>query len=182
MQNNLEWKLDDGYTKLREQRAQEISLTEEFVSNAALIASHGIKDKCSKKYRKMLQTFSHAYRKIAILSHASYGVLEGFIILAITVAMAYEGYKIFKGTATIGILVAFIQYSDFLIEPGKLVASLRVQGNKLMPSLKRVESIYNTEDINWGKEKPEFENYDIEFHNVSFSYQMGKPIFDRVES
>lgn len=43
VQNNLEWKLDDYYTKLREGMARENSLTEEFVSNAALIASHGIK-------------------------------------------------------------------------------------------------------------------------------------------
>lgn len=180
VQNNLEWKLDDYYTRLREEMARENSLTEEFVSNAALIASHGIKEKCRRKYRQMLKNLSTIYNKIVTLSHVSYGSLEGFIILSIAVAMAYEGYKIFMGTATIGVLVAFIQYSDFLIEPGRIVAALRVQGNKLMPSLRRVDKIYNAADAYEGKEKPVFDDFDIEFQNVGFCYPSGKKIFEQV--
>lgn len=181
VQNNLEWKLDDYYIKLREGMAQENSLTEEFVSNAALIASHGIKEKCRKKYRQMLNDLSITYKKIVTLSHVSYGVLEGFIILSIAAAMAYEGYKIFKGMATIGVLVAFVQYSDFLIEPGRVVAALRVQGNKLMPSLRRIDKICNDANTYEGQEMPVFEYFDIEFHNTSFCYPTGKKIFEHVQ-
>ena len=181
VQNNLEWKLDDHYTKLREEMARENSLTEEFVSNAALIASHGIKEKCRTKYGQMLKNLSMTYKKIVTLAHVSYGVLEGFIILSIAAAMAYEGYKIFKGMATIGVLVAFIQYSDFLIEPGRIVAALRVQGNKLMPSLRRIDKIYCAVDIQDRQKTPVFEQFDIEFHNMGFSYPTGKKIFDRVQ-
>ena len=181
VQNNLEWKLDDHYTKLREEMARENSLTEEFVSNAALIASHGIKEKCRTKYGQMLKNLSMTYKKIVTLSHVSYGVLEGFIILSIAAAMAYEGYKIFKGMATIGVLVAFIQYSDFLIEPGRIVAALRVQGNKLMPTLRRIDKIYCAVDTQDRQKTPVFEQFDIEFHNMGFSYPTGKKIFDRVQ-
>lgn len=180
VQNNLEWKLDDYYTMLREEMARENSLTEEFVSNAALIASHGIKEKCRRKYLQMLKSLSSIYKKIVTLSHVSYGSLEGFIILSIAVAMAYEGYKIFNGMATIGVLVAFIQYSDFLIEPGRVVAALRVQGNKLMPSLRRVDKIYNAADAYEGKEEPVFDDFDIKFQNVGFCYPSGKKIFEQV--
>lgn len=180
VQNNLEWKMDDHYTKLREELAREISLTEEFVSNAALIASHGIKEKCKRKYGQMLHNLSIIYKKIVTLSNISYGALEGFIILAIAVAMAYEGYKIFIGTATIGVLVAFIQYSDFLIEPGRILAALRVQGNKLMPSLRRVDKIYDDMGTYDGQEKPNFEHFGIEFHNVGFRYPTGKEVFKQV--
>ena len=71
VQNNLEWKLDDHYTKLREEMARENSLTEEFVSNAALIASHGIKEKCRTKYGQMLKNLSMTYKKIVTLSRVS---------------------------------------------------------------------------------------------------------------
>lgn len=181
VQNNLEWKLDDHYARLREGMAQENSLTEEFVSNAALIASHGIKEKCRRKYGQMLKSLSIIYKKIVTLSHISYGSLEGFIILSIAAAMAYEGYKIFQGTATIGILVAFIQYSDFLIEPGRVIAALRVQGNKLMPSLRRVDKVYDAADVYGGQEKPVFDHFGIEFHKVGFRYPTGKEIFKNVQ-
>ncbi len=181
IQNNLEWKLDDYYTDLRDGMANENALTEEFVSNAALIAAHGIKGKCKRKYGQMLKALSSTYKKIVTLSHVSYGSLEGFIILSISVAMAYEGYKIFNGTGTIGVLVAFVQYSDFLIEPGRLIASLRVQGNKLMPSLRRVDKVFHSRDSYNGKEKPTFESFDIEFHDMSFFYPTGKQIFDRIQ-
>ncbi len=181
VQNNLEWKLDDYYTKLREGMARENSLTEEFVSNAALIASHGIKKKCRRKYEHMLNDLALTYKKIVTLSHVSYGVLEGFIILSIAAAMAYEGYKIFQGMSTIGILVAFIQYSDFLIEPGRVVAALRVQGNKLMPSLRRIDKIYHTAETCGGKERPVFKNFDIAFQNMGFCYPTGKKIFEHVQ-
>lgn len=145
IQNKLEWKLDTYYTTMREEMACENSLTEEFVSNAALIASHGIKDKCRNKYRQMLKNLLEIYKKIITLSNISFSTMEGFLILSIAIAMAYEGYKIFMGISTIGILVAFIQYSDFLIEPGRTLAGLRVQGNKLMPSIKRIEKITDTD-------------------------------------
>lgn len=180
IQNNLEWRLDDYYTDLRDGMANENSLTEEFVSNAALIVSYGIKEKCKRKYGQLLETLSETYKKIVTLSHISYGSMEGFIVLSISVAMAYEGYKIFNGTATIGILVAFVQYSDFLIEPGRLIASLRVQGNKLMPSLRRIDKVFHSPDSYSRKEKPTFRNFDIEFHNMSFFYPTGKQIFDRI--
>ncbi len=180
VQNNLEWKLDEHYIKLREELAREISLTEEFVSNAALIASHGIKEKCKRKYGQMTDNLSIIYKKIVTLSNISYGALEGFIILSIGVAMAYEGYKIFMGMATIGVLVAFIQYSDFLIEPGRVLAALRVQGNKLMPSLRRVNKIYDTMGTYNGYEKPAFDHFGIELHNVKFRYPTGKEVFKQV--
>lgn len=180
VQNNLEWKLDEHYIKLREELAREISLTEEFVSNAALIASHGIKEKCKRKYGQMIDNLSIIYKKIVTLSNISYGALEGFIILSIGVAMAYEGYKIFMGMATIGVLVAFIQYSDFLIEPGRVLAALRVQGNKLMPSLRRVNKIYDTMGTYNGYEKPAFDHFGIELHNVKFRYPTGKEVFKQV--
>lgn len=180
IQNNLEWKLDNHYLNLREELAREISLTEEFVSNAALIASHGIKEKCKRKYGQMLNNLSMIYKKIVTLSNISYGALEGFIILAIALAMVYGGYKIFMGTATIGVLVAFIQYSDFLIEPGRILAALRVQGNKLMPSLRRVDKIYETKGTHEGEKEPAFEHFGIEFHKVGFRYPTGKEVFNKV--
>lgn len=181
VQNNLEWKLDDHYVNLREEMAREISLTEEFVSNAALIASHGIKEKCRKKYKGMLKKLSITYKKIVTLSNMGYGVLEGFIILSIAAAMVYEGYKIFMGTATIGILVAFVQYSDFLIEPGRILAALRVQGNKLMPCLRRVDKIHDRTSSYNSQEEPAFDHFSIEFHNMGFRYPTGKEIFKQVQ-
>lgn len=181
IQNSLEWKLDDYYNNLREKMANENSLTEEFVSNAALISSHGIKEKCRSKYAGILESLCKTYRKIATLSNLSFSTMEGFLILAVTVAMAYEGYKIFSGKGTIGVLVAFIQYSDFLIEPGKTLAGLRVQGNKMMPSLKRIEKIISPNDICFGEEKPKFHGFDIEFNDVSFSYPSGKSVFEHVK-
>lgn len=180
IQNKLEWKLDTYYTTMREEMACENSLTEEFVSNAALIASHGIKDKCRNKYRQMLKNLLEIYKKIITLSNISFSTMEGFLILSIAIAMAYEGYKIFMGISTIGILVAFIQYSDFLIEPGRTLAGLRVQGNKLMPSIKRIEKITDTDVICNSLETPTFNSFDIEFFDLGFSYPSGKKIFEHV--
>ncbi|WNX88228.1 ABC transporter ATP-binding protein [Emergencia timonensis] len=69
----------------------------------------------------------------------------------------------------------------FLIEPGRIVAALRVQGNKLMPSLRRIDKIYCAVDIQDRQKTPVFEQFDIEFHNMGFSYPTGKKIFDRVQ-
>ncbi|WP_419026488.1 ABC transporter ATP-binding protein [Emergencia sp.] len=181
IQNNLEWKLDDWYDKFRAEMARENSLSEEFISNAALIAAHGIKEKCRRKYRQMLMQLSMMYKKIVTYSNLSFGSLECFIILSISIAIIYEGYKIFMGTATIGVLVAFIQYSDFLIDPGRLVAALRVQGNKLMPSLKRFDKIYFDSQTDKGGDKPDFKKFDIEFNDVGFCYPTGKRVFKNAQ-
>lgn len=180
IQNNLEWKLDNYYSEFREEMAKENSLTEEFVSNAMLIVSHGMREKCQRKYEEMLSELVETYRKTAFYSHTSYGTLEGFIILTISAAVLYEGYNIFTGTATIGVLVAFIQYSDFLIEPGRSLAALRVQGNKLIPSMARVKSFYYDNLSGEEGSKPEFEEYDIVFNHVNFGYADRKEIFHDV--
>lgn len=181
IQNNIEWKLDNQYNVMRDGMAHENSLTEEFVSNAVLIAAHGVKEKCHSKYKQVIEELSDVYRKIVALSNISFSTMEGFLFLSIAIAMAYEGYKIFKGTTTIGVLVAFIQYSDFLIEPGKTLAELRVQGNKLMPSIKRIENVLSKNVSGKGSQKPVFDNFDIEFRDVSFSYSSAKKIFEHVQ-
>lgn len=181
IQNNIEWKLDNQYSTLREGMAHENSLAEEFVSNAVLIAAHGVKEKCRSKYKRMIEELSVSYRKIVTLSNVSFSTMEGFLTLSIAIAMAYEGYKIFMGTATIGVLAAFIQYSDFLIEPGRTLAELRVQGNKLMPSIKRIENILSTNGDCKGNRKPVFDNFDIEFRDVNFSYSSKRKVFENVQ-
>lgn len=50
-----------------------------------------------------------------------------------------------------------------------------------MPSLRRIDKIYCAVDIQDRQKTPVFEQFDIEFHNMGFSYPTGKKIFDRVQ-
>ena len=97
--------------------------------------------------------------------------------------LGYGGYKVIIGTLTIGGLVAFVQYSQKLLNPIFRIAQLNVQMRQALVSVNRIYKVLDEEvkilHNNRGYKNAEIIG-NIEFNNVSFSYNDSNVILNKV--
>ena len=83
-----------------------------------------------------------------------------------------------NGMLTAGQLVAFISYNTMLMEPVRQLGRIISNLSKAGVSIDRIAEIMNAEEENYG-EKSALRG-DIEFNNVSFEYDEGKPVLQNI--
>ncbi|AWB43445.1 hypothetical protein DCC85_03875 [Paenibacillus sp. CAA11] len=86
------------------------------------------------------------------------------------------GFLIWREEFTIGGIIAFISYSNYLIEPMTLTLELKILLSEIKPSLKAYIDFMNLEEEEIPNDSEAIEYRDlspgfIEFRDVSFSYQ-----------
>jgi ATP-binding cassette subfamily B protein len=120
----------------------------------------------------------------SILYHAIYyPVISLIAAVSIGLIIWYGGLKTIEGTITLGVLVAFIQYSERFYKP---ISDLSEKFNILQNAMASSERIFGLLDTEPEIREPtapavipEVEG-SIEFRNVSFSYRPGIPVIKNV--
>jgi ATP-binding cassette subfamily B protein len=120
------------------------------------------------------------YKLIRLL--AEYWLVSSFLGMAQFGAVLIVGtYWASRGMLSIGTLVVFISYVQRLIHPIRQMGRILADMGKAVVALERIQEILD-QPIETGEEhlmKPEIRG-NLEFRNVSFEYEAGKPVLKNV--
>ena len=84
-----------------------------------------------------------------------------------------------NGNLTEGKFVAFVSYNTMLIGPVRQLGRIISNMSKAKVSLERIGEIMNSDPEEYGEDEGELSG-DIEFKNVNFSYEHGKPVLRNI--
>lgn len=120
------------------------------------------------------------YKLIRLM--AEYWLVSSFLGMAQFGAVLIIGtYWASRGMLSIGTLVVFISYVQRLIHPIRQMGRILADMGKAVVALERIQEILD-QPIETGEEhlmKPEIRG-NLEFRNVSFEYEAGKPVLKNV--
>jgi ATP-binding cassette, subfamily B, multidrug efflux pump len=167
----------DSYRRIRTAIARINSYLQEHVSGMVVLQLFNREKAAYKKFESVNAQHMDAY-KDAIMAHAIYyPVVEILSSTAIASVIWFGGGQIVQGIATIGVLQAFIQYSQRFFRP---IQDLSEQYNILQAAMASAERIFKLLDTPTEVVQPEHPKVAdgpgrIEFDNVWFAYRNVPP-------
>ncbi|VVB76368.1 putative ABC transporter ATP-binding protein [Candidatus Tiddalikarchaeum anstoanum] len=136
-----------------------------------------------EKYKNKRKNISNYALIITFLKSLS-DTLSGLIsFLPILLILWYGGYQVLDGKITVGELIALYTYIGLVFEPVSKIVNSNVEIQDEMVMVKRVFEYLDAKPlINDDKDAVKIKNVKgcIEFRNVSFSYDSGKPVLSNV--
>ena len=161
-----------------EQHAKVSSQFQESLSSVSLIKSF------SSEMRAVGGLISELKKALQIsLEQSTVGSVANLIItsmpgIARAVVLALGAYWVIQGEWTLGSLLAFQAYLGYVFSPAQFLATANLELQNARASLERVSALFDIvpeENLGTGK-KVERLNGEIEFKNVSFSYDSHEPV------
>lgn len=141
------------------------------------IKSYVMEKKMSNKFKGYAEEIQENKMKITKLEIFS-GMINAIVSsLADWIIIGYGTWKIISGTFSIGSYVAFNGYSGFLFNSIKELLQLNVAFRTIEVSLERVGNFLALPDEKNGRSEnlDSFQNSDIIFKNVTYSYSKNAP-------
>lgn len=133
----------------------------------------------AKEYDYNNRNYRDALIKLRQASALFLSVLELLSAVALAILLYWGGRGVLSGWATLGTLVAFVQYSERAFQP---ILRLSEQYNNVqiaLASAERVANLLNTEPSVTNPEQPEVIEQaqgEVEFKDVHFSYLPDEPV------
>ena len=167
----------DSYRRIRTAIARINSYTQEHITGMSLVQLFNRQDRAFRDFEAVNRTHMDAF-KDSILAYALYyPAVEIFSSVAIALVIWVGGRGVMRGAVSVGILVAFIQYSQRFFRP---IQDLSEKYNILQAAMAASERVFRLIDT-----KPEIvspahpqegdRSGSIEFRNVWFTYQRLEP-------
>src|ERR1700757_1383319 len=167
----------DSYRRIRTAIARINAFTQEHVTGMSVVQLFGREQRAFNEFEAVNRTHMLAF-KDAIMAYALYyPAVELLSSIAIALVIWIGGRGVLRGTVTIGILVAFIQYSQRFWRP---IQDLSDKYNILQAAMAASERVFKLLDTPAEVTSP-FDALPspragrIEFHNVWFTYERLTP-------
>ena len=163
----------DSYRRIRVAIARINSYLQEHVSGMVVLQLFNREERAYEKFSEVNAVHMDAY-KDAILAHAIYyPVVEVLSAIAIACVIWFGGNDVIRGTTTLGVLVAFIQYAQRFFRP---IQDLSEKYNILQSAMASSERIFKLLDTPVEVTAPATIKAPegpgrIEFDHVWFAYQ-----------
>src|SRR5580692_1233893 len=181
-------KVRDSYRRIRVAIARINAYLQEHVSGMVVLQLFNREERAFDKFSKVNSVHMDAY-KDAIMAHAVYyPVVEVLSAIAIASVIWFGGNDVIRGTTTLGVLVAFIQYAQRFFRP---IQDLSEKYNILQSAMASSERIFKLLDTPAEVVPPTVTKSPsgpgrIEFDHVWFAYrsvpandQVGTPAHGR---
>src|SRR5579862_1826436 len=166
-------KVRDSYRRIRVAIARINAYLQEHVSGMTVVQLFNREERAFNKFSDVNAVHMDAY-KDAIMAHAVYyPVVEVLSAVAIACVIWFGGKDVFRGITTLGVLVAFIQYSQRFFRP---IQDFSEKYNILQSAMASSERVFKLLDAPVEitspaiTKKPEGPGR-IEFDKVWFSYR-----------
>lgn len=168
------------YRDTREKIAKVSSIVEETVSGVETVRSHGREDLAEKEFKNAsLETYK-AYMKAVIYMGIFWPLMNISSMLSIVTVLVAGAYFIYIEATSIGIVIAFIQYTQRFRGPINNLVSMYDSLQSALASLERIYEILDTEEeSDDGIEIEKFEGR-IEYRDVWFEYEPDNPVIKGV--
>ncbi|CAM5464024.1 ABC transporter ATP-binding protein/permease [Streptomyces tanashiensis] len=107
--------------------------------------------------------------------------LQAVPTLGQVAVLALGGWLAYRGQITLGTFVAFSAYLASLVGPVRMLAMVLTVGQQARAGVERVFDLVDTEPVikDGTKELPADAPATVEFDDVSFAYEDGRPVLDR---
>ena len=171
-------RLHDLHHRTMEQKAELAGNLQESLTASTLIKAYVSEE---HTLRRLVTGWQRIFK--TSLQQTTVTSLAGLIVdstpgLARLLAFSVGAVWIINGQWTLGSLLAFQAYLAYVFGPAQILASANLQLQKALAALQRVSALMNiVPEDNAGSGKPVQKlNGDIEFKNVSFSYNGSEPV------
>jgi ABC-type multidrug transport system fused ATPase/permease subunit len=171
-------KLHHLYHQTMEQKADLAGNLQESLSENTLIKAFASEKQTLKRLISGWQrVFKTSLQEITVASLANL-IIDSTPGLARLLSLSVGALWIIDGQWTLGSLLAFQAYLAYVFAPAQVLASGNLQLQKALASLQRVSALFGiVPEDNAGTGKPvQHLTGDIEFDNVSFSYNGSEPV------
>lgn len=176
-------KLKEAHRTTRKKIAEVTTAVEETVAGIPVIKAFSREEDIANSFRRVSRLTVNAYIRIAKLMGLFWPSMDFTVTLSTVLVLVYGGYLTITGAASIGLIVAFIQYTNRL---GRPITQFVNMYDSLQAALAAAERIYgivdSTEEIPEHPEAVELDKVrgEIEFRNVSFSYIPGRVVLQNI--
>lgn len=165
-----------------EQQANVSSRFQESLSAVPLIKAFSSEDRTVRRLIPELKAafrISLEHRAVSSVANLAISTMPG---IARAIVLAVGAYWIIIGQWSLGSLLAFQAYLGYVFGPAQFLATANLQLQKALAALQRVSALFDIvpeENMDTGK-KVEHLTGEIEFKNVSFSYDDREPVLKDV--
>ncbi|MFE5729900.1 ABC transporter ATP-binding protein [Streptomyces sp. NPDC056528] len=150
------------------------------VSGVRVVKGFGQEDQETGKIREAgRKLFAGRLRTVRL--NAKYTpALQAVPALGQVAVLALGGWLAYKGQITLGTFVAFSSYLASLVGPVRMLAMVLTVGQQARAGVERVLDLIDTEPVvkDGTKELPADAPATVEFDDVSFAYDDGRPVLD----
>jgi ATP-binding cassette subfamily B multidrug efflux pump len=166
-------KVRESYRDVRKHLARLNSYMQEHITGINVLQLFAKENEELKKFGKINEDHKKANTSAVFYYAIFFPSVEFLSSIAIALIIWYGGGSVIEGTMTIGILFAFVQYTEMFFRP---IRDLSEKYNIMQTAMASSERIFNLLDddtfINNQEEPNELNNVEgkIEFNNVSFAY------------
>ena len=165
-----------------EQQANVSSRFQESLSAASLIKAFSSENRTVGRLMSELKTaFQISMEQITVSSVANLAI-SSMPGIARAIVLALGAYWIIVGQWSLGSLLAFQAYLGYVFGPAQFLATANLQLQKALAALERVSVLFDIvpeDNMNTGKTVERLTG-EIEFKNVSFSYDDREPVLTDV--
>jgi ATP-binding cassette subfamily B protein len=171
--NIFRHKVRDSYRRIRVAIARINSYLQEHVSGMVVLQLFNREQRAFDEFSKVNELHMDAF-KDAIMAHAVYyPVVEVLSAIAIACVIWFGGNDVIRGIATLGVLVAFMQYAQRFFRP---IQDLSEKYNILQSAMASAERVFKLIDTPVEITSPAITKKAegpgrIEFDHVSFAYR-----------
>ncbi len=176
-------KVRDAYRKERKYLSKLNSYMQEHITGISIVQ---IFNKQKEEFRKFLG-INAEYRNALIRSVFYYAtffpVVEILSSISIALIIWYGGGQLIQGTMTLGVLFAFIQYTEMFFRPIRDLSEKYNIMQTAMAASERIFEVLDDKTIIPNPTNPKhFEKLkgEIEFNNVTFAYKDGENVLKNV--
>ncbi|MFZ1291480.1 MAG: ABC transporter ATP-binding protein [Melioribacteraceae bacterium] len=166
-------KVRDAYRKERKQLSKLNSYMQEHITGMNIVQ---IFNKEKDEFKKFLN-INNDYKTAIIISIYYYAVFYPTVEILSSISVAliiwYGGGSVIQNTMTIGILFAFIQYTEMFFRPIRDLSEKYNIMQTAMAASERIFEVLDDQTIIANPENPKIINKfkgDVEFKNVTFAY------------
>ena len=170
-------KVRESYRRIRTAIARINAYLQEHISGIVVLQLFNREERAFKSFEEVNAMHMDAF-KDAIMAHAIYyPIVEILSALAIACVIWFGGGQVLRGTVTLGIVVAFIQYAQRFFRP---IQDLSEKYNILQSAMASSERIFKLLDTPAEVVSPSIPRHvdgpgRIEFENVWFAYNRVQP-------
>ncbi|CAM5522302.1 ABC transporter ATP-binding protein/permease [Streptomyces tanashiensis] len=150
------------------------------VSGVRVVKGFGQEDQETGKIREAgRKLFAGRLRTIRLNSKYT-PALQAVPTLGQVAVLALGGWLAYRGQITLGTFVAFSAYLASLVGPVRMLAMVLTVGQQARAGVERVFDLVDTEPVikDGTKELPADAPATVEFDDVSFAYEDGRPVLD----
>ncbi|MEB3757192.1 MAG: ABC transporter ATP-binding protein/permease [Desulfurococcales archaeon] len=174
-------KIRTAYRQTRKEIARISNVVEEGVSGIETVKAFGRERKVEEEFERASKGAVKAYIKVAFYMGLFWPLMNISSLLSIVLVLAYGGYLAYTGAISVGIVVAFIQYTQRFRGPINEVVSMYDSLQSALAALERIYEIIDDPNIETF-EGIKIEKLDghVKFENVWFWYKEGKPVLKNI--